>query len=431
MHGMLIHQSVENRSFHTSQVMVSYCFTVVCTKVVFDMLKIGTIACLCVAITVPLMAMRSLDAKTAAIGTHIRRSIAADFMRWGQSTVELSLRDFFRGHGRLLATRVRFVSPHHWVAARTPATAWDQGLFILMLAAGAEHRAADAQLLRRYLPQLMWYWRVAHGVGGFNAEPGHGPLDRYYDDNEWITWGLLRGYRATHDSVFLKAAESDFQFVLSGRSRQLGGGIFWHEQDKNYKNTCANAPAVIDALQLFQITHRRRYRRIALAIYRWINTHLQAPDHLFYDGERINHTINKMEWSYNTGAMLTANCLLYRATHRRTYLIRAQSIAHSARLKWISTATGGVHDGGPFAWVLLNGFLHLYRADNQARWLRMVIKAMLYVHGRCRDQDGLYGNRWDRAVRSDSPRSLLDQAAAGGAFFQAANAINVYLRRHN
>ncbi len=401
------------------------------TKVVFDMPRLSTIVGLCAGITMPLTVINTLVAKSKAAGTRIQRAVATDFMRWGQATVELSLRDFARTNGKLLATRIRYVSPHHWVPARAPATAWDQGLFILMLAAGAKHRSADAHLLRRYLSQLKPYWRVANRVGGFNAEPGHDPLDRYYDDNEWITWGLLRGYRATHDSVLLKVAETDFQFILSGRSRRLGGGIFWHEQNKNYKNTCANAPAVIDALQLFQITHRDRYRRIALAIYRWVNAHLQAPDHLFYDGERINHSINKMEWSYNTGAMLTANCLLYRVTHRRTYLIRAQAIAHSAQNKWISPTTGGVHDGGPFAWVLLNGFLHLYRADRQTQWLHLVVKAMMYVHGRCRDQDGLYGNRWDRAVRPNSPRSLLDQAAAGGGFFQAANAIQVYLRRHN
>lgn len=371
--------------------------------------------------------MSRMDTVTLPTPVQINRSLEMKMRRWGQALVARSEHAFSRSAGKPLARRVRYVSSRRTVPMSAAATAWDQGLFILMLAAGAHHYPADAILLHRYPRQLKPYWRVAKGIGGYNADPGRGPLDRYYDDNEWITWGLLLAYRVTHDPAYLSASETDFRFVLSGRNKQLGGGIFWHEQAKNYKNTCANAPAIIDALQLLCITHDLRFLRIAKTIYHWVNTHLQSPHHLFYDGERLNGTINKKEWSYNAGAMLTANCLFYNATHRRIYLDRAYLIAAAAQNKWI-TSDGGVRDIGPFAWVLLNGYLHLYRVSHRVRWLRTVIVAMLYLHRHCKDPKGLYGHRWDEPARRNHSRSLLDQAAAGIGFFQTADAIHIYLR---
>lgn len=359
----------------------------------------------------------------------ITRQLENKFSKWGRNILRRTLKDFSGRAGGLLADRLRILPNGRPVPSRIAATAWDQGLMILMLAAGAANKPTDAAILRRYRRELNAYWRVAHGVGGFNAEPGSGPLDRYYDDNEWITWGFIRAYRATHARAYLRAAEADYRFVLSGRNHQLGGGIFWHEQNRNYKNTCANAPAVIDALQLYRLTHELRYLHIARSLYRWVNAHLQSPQsHLFYDGERLNHSINKMEWSYNTGAMLCANSLLYTVTHRRIYLHRADQIAHAAVVKWI-TPSGGIRDGGPFAWVLVDGFLYLYRSTGEKRWLEIAIQAMLYVHGHCRDSHGLYGRWWGRPIRAGSPMDLLDQAAAGGAFFRTAKAIQCFLRR--
>lgn len=354
------------------------------------------------------------------------------FSHWGQQTIARSFRYFSRGRGKLLADRVRFSAGGQPLPSPHPATAWEQGLFVLMLAAGAELRPADAALLDHYRPVLAAYWRVAHRIGGYNADPGPVPLNRYYDDNEWLTWGFLRAYRATHTANYLKSAETDFRFVLSGRSNQLGGGIFWHEQDRNYKNTCANAPAIIDAIQLYRITHHRRYFRTAESLYRWVNSHLQSRrTHLFYDGERLNHTINKTEWSYNSGAMVIANCLLYQVTQHRMYLHRAKLIAGAAEKKWIDPATGGVRDGGPFAWVLIDAFLHLYRTGGDKSWLRTAVRAMLYVRHHCTDTHGLYGRFWSRPVHPGKPRNILDQAAAGGAFFEVARTIQLVLRRHS
>lgn len=369
------------------------------------------------------------SANARSIKLKINHHLESEFSDWGQQVIVRSLKYFSRGEGQLLAGRVRFLADGQPLPSHRPATAWDQGLFILMLAAGVKNRPDDAALLHHYRRALDAYWRIAGDIGGFNADPGHVPLDRYYDDNEWITWGLLRAYRATRSEIYLKAAQADFRFVLSGRSNRLGGGIFWHEQNKNYKNTCANAPAAIDALHLFRITHHPRYLRIALALYRWVNSHLQSPrSHLFYDGERLNHSINKMEWSYNTGAMLAVNCLLYQATHRHIYLTRADVIAHAAARRWIEPISGGVRDGGPFAWVLIDGFLHLYRAGRNAHWLKTAARAMLYVHTHCKDSHGLYGQGWGHPVHADNPRRILDQAAAGGAFFQVANTIRFFLR---
>ena len=308
-------------------------------------------------------------------------------------------------------------------ARRHPAFVWAQGITLIMLADGARDRHADASLLKSFSGQLASYWRVAHGVGGYDVLPGNPPLDRYYDDNEWVAWGFLNAYRATHNPIYLRQAVRTFRFILSGENGQLGGGIFWHEQARKSKNACSNGPAIIDALKLYKATGRPAYLTEARRLYAWVNGHLlDRHDHLYFDHINVHGKIGRTKWSYNTAAMIIANCLLYRVSHRGVYLSRARTLAAAARQRWV-TAHGAIHNPGPFDWVLINAFINIYRCDHHKKWLTLAMRSMDYVDHHCANVCGWYGGGWVRPPRPGQPVQLLWQASVGEAYFTLAYAL--------
>lgn len=350
---------------------------------------------------------------------------ASRLRSWGKSVIKTSMSVFRLPRATFLSERAVPVDGRTRYRARPqPAFAWTQSMMVLMLAAAARCDARYDPLLWNYTHTLGAYWRVGHGVGGFDVLPGKVPLDRYYDDNEWMTWGFLRAYAATHKAAYLSVARRDFEFVLSGRSNRLGGGIYWHEQKKTSKNTCSNAPAIIDALKLYSDTGDRRYLAIARKLYRWLNAHLlDRKDYLYFDHIDLNGKINRTTWSYNAGAMLIANVLFYRITHAAVYLRRARRIARAAQKRWVDSATGGIKDPGFFAWVLLDGYEQLYKIDHNKRWQNIAIRALNYVHTHCINSRGLNAAQWDRPVHAIKPAKLINQACVGGAYLSLAASI--------
>ncbi|MFI5385281.1 MAG: glycoside hydrolase family 76 protein [Fimbriimonadales bacterium] len=127
---------------------------------------------------------------------------------------------------------------------KAPAFTWDLAVYLSAAAAGCSLDAKKyGALCEKILDSLKPYGCNRNGVWGYSDLPVHGPQsDRYYDDNEWLVLAELEAYEATHRKRFLDEAERTFQFVMSGESGDLGGGIFWRENDRKSKNTCSNAP---------------------------------------------------------------------------------------------------------------------------------------------------------------------------------------------
>ena len=251
------------------------------------------------------------------------------------------------------------------------------------------------------------------------------PLDRYYDDNEWVVLAMAEAYDVTADPALKVRAEQAMQFVLSGEDKKLGGGIYWREQEKTSKNTCSNGPAIAAALRLYQITRRPEYLVTARRLYIWTNAHLQDTDGLYWDNIKLNGTVEKTKWSYNTALMLRANCLLYQETHEKPYLEEAQRLARAAEAQWVKPETGAIADGGKFAHLLCEAFLYLSDQEtdpaNVTHWRSLVRRALTFVHDHVRDANGHYGDHWDNAVTEPLNKfSLIDQASAARAFLVCA-----------
>jgi hypothetical protein len=368
------------------------------------------------------LCLATLASPPIAVSSPLTSKEASQFQSWGKLVIKNSMTVFRLPHAAFLSEEAVPVAGGSGYRAKSqPAFAWTQSMMVLMLAAAAKCDPAYDRMLWSYVHTLGAYWRMGHGVGGFDVLPGKVPLDRYYDDNDWMTWGFLRAYAATRNETYLAIARRDFKFVLSGESKRLGGGIYWHEQAKTSKNTCSNAPAIIDALKLYSATGDSRYLTTAHQLYHWLNAHLlDRKDYLYFDHINLNGKIGSMTWSYNTGAMLIANVLFYRMTHKSVYLRRSEKLANAAQNRWVNKSTGGINDPGFFAWVLLDGYEQLYKIDHNQHWRNIVVRALNYVHAHCINARGLYAAQWDQPVNAIKPVKLINQACAGSAYFSLA-----------
>ena len=350
---------------------------------------------------------------------------ASVLQSWGQTVLRNTLTVFQRPKKIYLSEKaVLPPKSKNYRATRHPAFAWSQSMELLMLAEATQCHAAYAGILHKFVETLRPYWRVGHGIGGFDVLPGKGPLDRYYDDNGWMTWGFLRAYAATQNRQYLAIAQRDFKFILSGESSALGGGIFWHEQAKKSKNTCSNGPAIIDALKLYRITRQPAYLHMARSLYVWVNAHLlDHKDYLYFDHIALNGKIGRTQWTYNAGTMLIANCLFYRITHQQKYWRRSDRIAAAAQRRWINPANGSIRGPGVFAWVLLDGYIQLYKIDHDKKWIRLVRRALTYAHRHCRNPQDFYGRTWNGLPPGGTSIKLINQACIGGSYFLLAHTL--------
>jgi uncharacterized protein YyaL (SSP411 family) len=299
---------------------------------------------------------------------------------------------------------------------------WGSGVQLTAVVAAAQlDKPAWLPKVRRFIAGLDAYWQPAGPTPGYDVLPVPKPPDRYYDDNLWIVLALADAYDLSRDAAWRDRAEATFAFVLTGEDNKLDGGIYWQEQKKTSKNTCSNAPAVAAALRLYQTTAKPTYLETAKRLYQWTNAHLQDSDGLYFDNIKLDGTVGKSKYSYNTALMIRANVLFHAITKDEKYLTEAQRLAKAAEAHWIKPQTGGVADGAQFAHLLCESFLALYADDHNRHWRDLVERALVFLHDKDRDAKGHYGDRWDTTLTQPlSEVSLIHQASAARAFLVVA-----------
>lgn len=249
---------------------------------------------------------------------------------------------------------------------------------------------------------------------------GAGKSDRYYDDNVWLGIDFLESFHQTGNRQFLEKSLQTWQFIISGWSEELGGGIYWCEQKKGSKNTCSNAPAAVLAFQLFETTGDSLYFRWGQKIYDWTKTNLQDPeDLLYFDNKSLSGKISKTKYAYNSGQMLQAAALLYKLTGKETYLEEARKMAKSAiqyfTEDFITPESKQIrlfrNRGNWFVAILLRGYTELYALDNNNEYLQIFRDNMDHVWENARNDKGLFIKDWSGKGDGTKRKWLLDQAA--------------------
>lgn len=142
----------------------------------------------------------------------------------------------------------------------------------------------------------------------------------FYDDMEWMAIACIRGYQnyTVNKDVWLSEAKQLFEWIWGGWSEVGGGGISWNSgSGKDSKNSCSNAPAIIIAARLYQITGEQHYLDKAIKIYEWMLTHSRFDDGFIKDGP--NNDNRGWAFTYNQGTWVGGLMELYKITKDEKY----------------------------------------------------------------------------------------------------------------
>lgn len=187
-----------------------------------------------------------------------------------------------------------------------------------------------------------------------------------YDDMEWMALAWLRAYQSTGEPRYRAAALELWADIQTGWNETMGGGIAWHKRQPGYKNTPANAPAVILAVRLHRAFGRADDLDWARRIYAWLKAHLVDPDTGFvWDGmNRLGDGQIDKDWefTYCQGVFVGAAAELHRCTGEEGYALDAARTLKAARAR-LADEDGVLPDEGGGDAGLFKGILVRYAAE--------------------------------------------------------------------
>lgn len=203
--------------------------------------------------------------------------------------------------------------------------------------------------------------------GGIVRRNGGVWPNELYDDMEWMALAWLRAYRATGEAQYKQAALDLWADIQTGWNNQMGGGIAWHKSQTGYKNTPANAPAVILAARMYREFGRAEDLDWAHRIYDWQLANLVDPESGFvWDGmNRTGDGAIDKDWkfTYCQGVVIGAAVELYRITGEHRYLNEAIRTFEAAKRELADPDTGLLPDEGRGDGGLFKGILVRYAAE--------------------------------------------------------------------
>lgn len=362
----------------------------------------------------------ALTSAFLAVLAPVRSHGAPLYAEWGAENLATIRKDLWLPKLNLYAE----MAPDDKGVPSHPSFMWGVGVQLSALA------AASAVEPEKYLPEtkayadaIQVYWLKHNGVEGFDVQPGPKDSDRYYDDNAWLVLALAEIFEVSKDKKYLDRAVATFNFVMTGEDDKLGGGLYWRERVLQSKNTCTNAPSIVSALRLHQLTKDGKYLDIAKRLYTWTNSKLQDTDGLYWDNIRMDGRVNRRKFTYNTALMIRANCLFHEITGEARYLEEAQRVAKASESQWVR-GNGAVSDSGKFAHLLMESYLALYQRDKDKHRAETVERTLTYVHDNLRGSNGRYSSSWERPAGKRREESmLLNQASPARVYWVAAEVL--------
>ncbi len=258
-------------------------------------------------------------------------------------------------------------------------------------------------LEERILPGLELYWDNIREPFCYQSYPMfNGESDRFYDDNDWLAIDFCDLYALTKNEEYLHKAQDLHKYIYSGWSDELEGGIYWCEQKKTSKNTCSNAPAAVLCMKLYNLTQDNDYLDLAKKTYNWTMKYLCDPeDSVYWDNIKLNGTIGKAKYTYNSGQMIQAGVLLYKATGDEQFLNDAKRTAKGSYeyftkiRRGINGTNARFYSASPWFNVILSrGLIALYEIDNNPEYINTMAENARYAWMNARDENGFLGNDW-------------------------------------
>lgn len=281
----------------------------------------------------------------------------------------------------------------------------------------------------RVKPGLDKYWDSSRKPECYQSYPVFAGInDRYYDDNDWIAIDCCDYYELTGDKTYLNIAKVLHRYIYSGWSDELGGGIYWCEQKRTSKNTCSNAPAAVLCMKLYNLTHEDSYLQQAIETYQWTKKTLMDPeDGVYCDNINLDGKIGRAKFTYNSGQMIQAGILLYKATGNEMYLRDAQFTARGSynyfciSRKTVNNDEQRFYPSSPwFNVILFRGLKELYDVDSNPVYVMSMINNADFAWIYSRNNEGLFSSDWT-GCKKNQFMSLLDNACMIELYAEISN----------
>ncbi len=276
--------------------------------------------------------------------------------------------------------------------------------------------------LSRYYDSAM----TPPGYESYVASRGGGTP--FFDDNGWTTLDLLRAYHDTNNQAFLTAAETDVKFLESGWNATLPppGGEYFNVYRVGRTQT-ATGSFLDSVLRLYLATKNPSYLTWARTISTWDRTYMRGLNGIYNDGISPTGVVGGTPFTYDTGVVLQADVLRYRATGNTRYLHRAEQLATAAISAYVNPLNGVlVENAGssnaPFNAILLRGLYMLWQVDHNPTWIQPLVRQADLALRYDRYANGIYGNNWAGLNNPAVPVDLLTQGGTLRLFGMLAHA---------
>ncbi|MDR0938731.1 MAG: glycoside hydrolase family 76 protein [Mediterranea sp.] len=262
---------------------------------------------------------------------------------------------------------------------------------------------------------------------GSQTDGVNGGGTRYYDDNSIVGLDLVEAYNLTKDSRFLTRARQIVTFLKSGEDDIFGGGLWWDEDEKNIpgntnsnKPACSNGFATLFLLNYYAVCPQDEKADVlafAKRLYNWVKTNLRDPaDGCYWNDKQVDGSINKMKWTYNSGAMISSGVRLYNYTGEQAYLDDAIASAQGAYSYFVRPAAGlslAYPDHDPwFTIKLVKAFIDIephYKAAGS--YVDTFVKFLDHAYDHARLDNGLFYEDWTGASPKRAEQLLMQAAA--------------------
>jgi len=251
---------------------------------------------------------------------------------------------------------------------------------------------------------------------GYQAYPGMFEYsDRYYDDNGLVGSDYMESYFNTHNALYLQRAKEVFKFIISGWNDDAGGGVTWLEGHKDQKPACSNGTALLVALKIYEGSKDPYYLNWGKKFYNWEYNNLRDTNGIYCNDKKLDGSINRTFYTYNSGFMLEAGVLLYKFTNDKKYLQQAQQLAKDA----FEYFTQAPHDKRLniqidlpwFVTVLFRAYEALYKVDGNYQYIAAIEKDLNYAWANAKDKYGFITDNWLPDEKEiTKPKWLLDEA---------------------
>lgn len=250
--------------------------------------------------------------------------------------------------------------------------------------------------------------RAEAEYNGVYIQNGGTLLHNWYDDMEWMALALLRFFDVTGEENYKEQVLLLWEDIKTAWNTELGG-MSWKKDQRDYRNTPANAPAAILAYRLYRRFSRKEDLEWGDKILAWNRKYLTDPITGFvWDGlNRLGDGEIDYDWryTYNQGVMIGALLERYEIHREKADLELAVKIAEvtgqeltDARDK---AAPGilpyeGEDDCGLFKGIYVRYLEQLIKTLEG--WSEMEL--MLRQNARCLieqgvNRKGLAGGHWD------------------------------------